>query len=89
MTAPLEGEASRQADDISKRETRKKDPERASALGAFFYSARWRLSGLVFLLTKVQAVYDGRFRPAGQAPKVSDDRVDFFLPQPPAPCFFP
>jgi hypothetical protein len=46
-------------------------------------------SGLVFFLAKVQAIHDGRFRPAGQAPKVSDDRVDFFLPQPPALCFFP
>jgi hypothetical protein len=40
------------------------------------------------LLGNVQAMCDGRFRPACQTPKVSDDRVDFFLPQPPALCFF-
>jgi len=42
-----------------------------------------------FFLAKVQAIHDGRFRPTGQALKVSDDRVDLFLPRPPALCFFP
>jgi hypothetical protein len=46
-------------------------------------------SELAFFLAKVQAIHDGRFRPAGQALKVSDHRVDFFLAQPPALCFLP
>ena len=46
-------------------------------------------SRLAFFLGKVQAIDDGRFRPAGQALKIGDDRVDFFLSQAPALCFFP
>jgi hypothetical protein len=45
------------------------------------------LSGLVFLLLKGQAFQDRRFRPAGQASQVSDDGLEFFLPQPPALWF--
>jgi len=50
---------------------------------ARFYSRRIaaeQLSG--FFVSKVQAIHDGRFRPAGETPKVSDDRIDFFLPHP-------
>jgi hypothetical protein len=46
-----------------------------------------REAEIAFFLAKVQAIDDGRFRPAGQALKVGDDRVDFFLSQAPALCF--